>query len=340
MYENGHPGFAFKSIILKLLLIIVLIFLIIWLFPTKGYMKNLIDQKLTTNSNQVFNSNIQTIQNASASYFTGNRLPSKVGESKTITLKEMIDQKLLVDITDGNGKKCDYNKSNAKVIKNKSDYVLKVNLTCKDKKANVTSYLGSSEDTSDVYSKKKLDDNQVSENTKNEEQTSNEKKSTTNDKSVTNKSSDSKTYQCEYLKQTSGYYSYGNWSSWSTRYVASTSTREVQTTKQKVQVGTTTGQTGTTKHTQAPKKVTVLKNGKQSVVYVCPSNFDNGGSYNYYVTCVKTMPVYGEVPTYSNVTVYRYRDKKYVSGGTSYKWSNCNDNTLLNQGYKKTGKTK
>ena len=106
MYEEGHRGFAFKSILLKLLLIIMIVFFIIWLFPTKNYVKNLIDQKLTTSTSQVFTTNIENMKNAATSYFSGNRLPSKEGVSKTLTLKDMIDQKLLVEFKDSNNKKC------------------------------------------------------------------------------------------------------------------------------------------------------------------------------------------------------------------------------------------
>ena len=61
MYEEGHRGFAFKSIIVKLLLIVIIVFLIIWLFPTKKYVKNIIDQRLGTNENRIFNANIETM---------------------------------------------------------------------------------------------------------------------------------------------------------------------------------------------------------------------------------------------------------------------------------------
>ena len=312
MYQEGHRGFAFKSIILKILFIVVLIFLIIWLFPTKNYVKNLIDQKLGTNTNQIFNTNIETMKNAATSYFNGDRLPEKVDQSKTLTLREMIDKNLLVDFTDSNNKKCNYKKSYAKVTKTKSDYKLKVNLACTDKTAYIYSYIGD-KNTSDVYSKKKLAE-----------------KSETND----NEETDTKTKEeCKYVKK-GGYISYGSWSNWSTTPVDKTNTREVETKQEKVATGEVTEEEGTIKHTQNPKKVTLNKDGKQYTVYVCPADFDNGGSYNNFVTCVKTVPNYVNKTTYRNVTYYRYRDGKYISND-SYKTSNCNDTNLLNQGYTK-----
>ncbi len=70
------------------------------------------------------------------------------------------------------------------------------------------------------------------------------------------------------------------------------------------------------------------------------SDFDNGGVYNNYVTCVKTMPNYVNKPTYRNATYYRYRTKTYINGGNDYKWSNCNDGNLKASGYSLTGNKK
>lgn len=84
MYEEGHRGFAFKNILLKLLLIVIIVFLIIWLFPTKSYVKNLIDQKLKTGYNQTFRDNIVTIKEAAVDYFNGDRLPSETGDRKSV----------------------------------------------------------------------------------------------------------------------------------------------------------------------------------------------------------------------------------------------------------------
>lgn len=309
MYEEGHRGFAFKSIVLKLLLIVVLIFLIMWLFPTKGFVKNIIDQKLNTNKNQVFNTNIETMKSAAISYYNGDRLPNKVGESKTLTLKEMVDQKLLVNFTDSNNKKCDLKKSYVKITKNKKDYSLKVNLACSDKKAYINSYISDPESASTVYSKKKLTDKNNSKE------------------------------ECEYVKANSNT-TYTSWSSWTTNPVRKTDTREVQIKTEQIQTGSYVEQQGTTKHTQNPKKVTLSKNDQKYIVYVCPSDFDNGGSYNNFITCVKTVPNYVNKKAYKNITYYRYRDIKSAENNDQYKWGACNDDNLIKEGYKATGKTK
>ena len=42
-----------------------------------------------------------------------------------------------------------------------------------------------------------------------------------------------------------------------------------------------------------------------------------------------------------NVTYYRYRLREYTGGTTTYKWSTSNnDRSLINAGYRLTGKTR
>ena len=56
-------------------------------------------------------------------------------------------------------------------------------------------------------------------------------------------------------------------------------------------------------------------------------------------TCVKTETKYEERT--KKTTYYRFRTRTYTEGVTTYKWSTSkNDKTLLNAGYKRTGKTR
>ncbi len=331
MYEEGHRGFAFKSIIVKLLLIVIIVFLVIWLFPTKNYVKNLINGRLGTGTDQVFNTNIEMMKNAAIGYYSGDRLPNKKGESRSLTLKEMIKKNLLVNFSDSNGKKCNTEDSYVKVTKNDEDYSLKVNLVCKDKKAYINSYISGNSLADTVCSKKKLTE-------KSEESLSKEK----NESNKDGKSDEiaNSNVQCEYVKKTGGYYKYGAWTGWSLEPVQKTNYREVQTRQDKIQTGTVLTQEGTIKHTQNPKKVTISNNGKTYIKYVCPSDFDNGGTYSNYVTCVKTMPNYVNKPTYRNATYYRYRNKTYINGSSDYKWGSCDDEDLKRNGYTITGNKK
>ena len=81
---------------------------------------------------QVFNNNLKTIKDAAVSYFTTERLPKNIGDTKKLTLREMQDKKLVSNITDGNGKKVDAVNSYVEVTKEKNEYVMKINLTGSD----------------------------------------------------------------------------------------------------------------------------------------------------------------------------------------------------------------
>ena len=163
MYEDNNGSFALKSLIVKILIAILLIFIVIWLFPTKGYIDKAIEQKLGTNAEQIFNTNIGVMKNAAMGYFNGSRLPQKEGNTKKINLEEMLAEDLLVEFTDSKGKKCDLSKSYVEVKKNKDDYKMTTNLVCTDKTAKVISYFGNYDYcTNGVCEKKKLTENNAS----------------------------------------------------------------------------------------------------------------------------------------------------------------------------------
>ena len=121
MYEERKESFSVRSLILQILFVVLTVFLLLWLFPTKNYVKDYANdaftEKLQPLYNQIYNQNITTMKEAAINYFTTDRLPSKVGESVTITLKEMQDKKLVLDLIDSNNKKCDVEKSSVKVEK-------------------------------------------------------------------------------------------------------------------------------------------------------------------------------------------------------------------------------
>ncbi len=317
MYEENNRGFVFGNIILKLLVAVIVVFLIIWLFPTKGYINNQIDKKIGVSENQVFTNNLNTMKEAALGYYIGNRLP-QTNKAEKMTLEDMIDKNLITEITDNNGKSCDTEKSYVEVTKNKDDYKLKVNLTCGKTEKYIISYFGNYDYcTGDVCEKKKLTENDSTQE---------------DDKTVATAS------ECEYSKASNGYWTnYGNWSNWTTAKINSSNSRQVQTKTERVQIGTKTVQNGTTIQKHTPKKLT-YSNG--AVVYECGSEYTNAGRYTSPKYCLKAVPKYEQAPVYKDVTYYKYRDRKYVNKNTDYKWSTCNNSELLNNGYIQTGKTR
>ena len=149
MYEERKETFSIKDIFLQLLFIILLVFILIWLFPTKGYLEKKLDgiqsgmdEKLRPLYTRLFTDNILTMKEAAKSYFTTPRLPQNVGDTVKLTLAEMYDKSLLLELVDSNNNACDVNKSFVELTKKSDEYELKVTLSCSDKEAYVIEYLG------------------------------------------------------------------------------------------------------------------------------------------------------------------------------------------------------
>lgn len=115
-------GINWGDLAIKLILLVLFIFLLIWLFPK---------QNLNTFYDKVFNENIQTMKNAARDYYTTARLPENIGESTKMTLQEMLNSKLILPFVDKDGKTCDTNASYVQVTKTTdNEYALKVLLSC------------------------------------------------------------------------------------------------------------------------------------------------------------------------------------------------------------------
>ena len=120
MEEKSTLSFV-RDLIIKIFLILLFIFLLTLIFPMPN---------LTPLYNRIFNDNIQTMKDAAENYFTKERMPEKEGDTSKLTLKQMMDQKLVLPFLDKNGKECDLNKSYVEVTKKKNEYELKVYLKC------------------------------------------------------------------------------------------------------------------------------------------------------------------------------------------------------------------
>lgn len=148
-YENR--GFPFRDFLLKLILIIIFVFLLVWLLPkfiAPAVVKNLdtettIDSKqLDALGEQIFNDNLDTMKEAAIAYYTDERLPKEVGESDKMTLSDMIGKKLVVALIDKNNKACDVEASYVQITKADEEYILKVNLKDSEKEDYILVHLG------------------------------------------------------------------------------------------------------------------------------------------------------------------------------------------------------
>ena len=158
MYTEDYEtrGFPFRNFLLKLILIIVFAFLLVWLLPklinptivskTNAQGKKAISEETSANGNaltsQIFMDNLERMKNAAISYYTEERLPKNIGGSETMTLSDMIGKKLIIALIDKNNKACDVDKSYVKITKVDNEYILKVNLKDSEKEDYILVHLG------------------------------------------------------------------------------------------------------------------------------------------------------------------------------------------------------
>ncbi len=150
--EYESKGFPFRDFLLKLILIIIFVFLLVWLLP-KFISPKIVNKTekisagesvvdLSPLTSQIFADNLERMKDAAISYYTNERLPKEVGDSDTMTLSDMIGKKLIVALIDKNNKACDVEKSYVKITKMDDEYLLKVNLKDSEKEDYILVHLG------------------------------------------------------------------------------------------------------------------------------------------------------------------------------------------------------
>lgn len=145
--SNNKKSFIDWHFILKVILIIILIVLVIFLvfkIKNKNASKPVKNNNNTNNIQEVsmvFDNNMDAVLDASKEYFfTKGNLPEKIGETKSITVKKLIDGKYLTELVDYKGNVCGYNTSGASITKYQNDYKLEVTVKCSDKQDTKTYY--------------------------------------------------------------------------------------------------------------------------------------------------------------------------------------------------------
>lgn len=145
-YNNGYNkkplSHYIKNFLLVLLGFILLIFILLWLFPTKAGIKDNLMEALNPLYDRIYQDNLNNMKEAAITYYTTERLPKTEGSSKTMTLGEMLDKKLLLAVKDKNGNMCDTKDSYVKITKDKKEYRMKVNLKCGEEEQYIIVYLG------------------------------------------------------------------------------------------------------------------------------------------------------------------------------------------------------
>ena len=152
--DYNRRGFPFGSFILKLILIIVFVFLLCWLLPKfmvpaitkslngKGGATTCEKSGINALTSQIFADNLEKMKEAAISYYTDERLPQNVGDSKKMTLSDMIGLKIITPLIDKNNKAVDVEKSYVKITKTADEYILKVNIKDSEKEDYILVHIG------------------------------------------------------------------------------------------------------------------------------------------------------------------------------------------------------
>lgn len=250
MYEERKDNFSIKGFILQLIVIIIFVFLMLWLFPTKQYIKDNMGGNLQSEEQlarlevlygEVFANNVERMKDAAIGYYTDERLPQVVGKSEMITLQEMYEKKLVLEMTDAEGNACSVTESYVKVTKYENEYRFKVNLKCGDKEDYIIVYMG-------CYTYCESGMCERREETKDPEPTPTKKPTPTPSKDpepTPEKDPDptpQKTpkYLYEYKLVTPGKTTCTGWSEWTTKELTGSNTVQVETKTVQQKTGVTT----------------------------------------------------------------------------------------------------
>ena len=229
IYSNENKGFTVRDILIQLLIIILFVFLLVWLFPTKASFKGF-NKKIDILTSTIYGTNIQTMKEAAVSYYTNERLPQAINDVERLTLKDMLNLHLLVDFIDGNGNSCSKTDSYVEVIKLQDEYQMKINLSCTDNDAYIIVHLGCYDYCNGLGLCAKKEEITVTPNVN---------------------------ISCsyEYEKVLNGKWGdYGVWSEWSTTKVTEADYRQVETKNEVVLIGKKQVQVGTKTETVDAKK--------------------------------------------------------------------------------------
>ena len=140
--EYERRTFPIRDFLLKIIIIVLIVFLVIWLLPKflKPTTTNVVD--LSPLTERIFADNLGTMKDAAISYYTTERLPKEIGDSDKMTLRDMIGKKLLMPFVDKYGKACSVDDSYVEITKMDNEYLLKVNLECSKEEDYILVHLG------------------------------------------------------------------------------------------------------------------------------------------------------------------------------------------------------
>lgn len=138
MYEeNNKKSFNWKGLIIRLGIIFIVLFIVLWIFP--------IGKKDNNIYSDTFKDNISKLKEVGSKYFDNDNLPKKTGDSIKVNLDELIKSEKIDELS-VNGKTCDGTMSYIKIVKKSKGYELETTLVCDDEANTSYTYLGCIDD--------------------------------------------------------------------------------------------------------------------------------------------------------------------------------------------------
>lgn len=138
--------FSWKGFLSRAALVVIFVLLLTWLLPMPNTkeLENKVDNlsaSVSVITDRIYNENINNMKDAAKDYFTIKRLPKNINEKVKITLKEMIDNKLILSVIDKNGKSCNYEDSYVEITRLDKEYEMKTYLSCAGASDYILSYM-------------------------------------------------------------------------------------------------------------------------------------------------------------------------------------------------------
>ena len=124
MYEQNKISANWFKIGLRILIVILCALL---LFRIVVIIK---DNKTNVIEQDEMKEKINLLEDVGKKYFAEDKLPKEIGDSETVTLKELVNAKLIDEIKDKKDKTCNLEKSYVKVTRLDKEYQIKTLLTC------------------------------------------------------------------------------------------------------------------------------------------------------------------------------------------------------------------
>ena len=195
------------KVLLKLIVVVLVILFSAWMVTKICSNNNPINSDKLVD--QVFQDNLNRMKEVGISYFTLERMPKNVGDKEKITLQDMYDKNLILEVRDEENNLCSDTDSYIEVEKYNDEYQMKINLSCSNRKDYIIVVMG-------CYNYCK---NEICEKQEQDVITDSD-----------NVSQQNTVIEYEYYKATNGKWTdWSAWSAWQKTYLEPTEYRKVET---------------------------------------------------------------------------------------------------------------